>query len=146
MAERKAIPAVSGSIELVNRRADIDRVVQDVLAAAAERGYPEASKFAIRLAIEEAISNAFRHGHKGLPETTPVLFEYEVGDHEISLRVVDRGPGFEPGEVPDPTLEGNIEVPSGRGLLLMRAYMASIDYIPPGNEVRMRYRKPLLKR
>jgi serine/threonine-protein kinase RsbW len=146
MPGHKAIPAVSGSVELANLRAEIDRVVQTVLAAAAEHGYPEASKFAIRLAIEEAVSNAFRHGHKGLPEDTPVLFEYDVGEQEIRLRVVDRGPGFRPEEVPDPTLEGNIEVPSGRGLLLMRAYMASIDYIPPGNEVRMRYRKPLPKK
>ncbi len=145
MPQGNAIPPDSGSVELVNQREQIDRVVQQVLAAAARHEYPEASKFALRLAIEEAVSNAFRHGHRGLPESTPIDFEYSVNEVEVHLRVRDRGPGFDPAEVPDPTLEGNIEVPSGRGLLLMRAYMASIDYLPPGNEVRMRYRKPAAK-
>lgn len=146
MPQGNAISPDSGSVELPNQRAEIDRVVQQVLAAAARHEYPEASKFALRLAIEEAVSNAFRHGHKGLPESTPVHFDWTVNEVEVHLRVRDKGPGFNPSEVPDPTLEGNIEVPSGRGLLLMRAYMASIDYIAPGNEVRMRYRRPLPKK
>jgi serine/threonine-protein kinase RsbW len=136
----------SASVLLSNQRAEIDRVVQAVLAAAAKYSYPEASKFAIRLAIEEAVSNAFHHGHKGLPPDTPVHFEYRVGPRQVELVVRDQGPGFDPRVVPDPTAEGNIEIPSGRGLLLMRAYMAEVEYLPPGNAVRMVYRKPLLKR
>jgi serine/threonine-protein kinase RsbW len=137
-----AIPPVSASVELHNQRAEIDRAVQDVLTAATRYGYPEASKFAIRLAIEEAVSNAFHHGHARLDRGVPITFSYTVAPDRVEMAVRDRGPGFNPDTVPDPTLEGNIEIPSGRGLLLMRAYMASVMYVPPGNEVRMVYRRP----
>ena len=135
-------PPKSASVELVSQRAEIDRLVQEVLEAAAERGYPEASKFALRLALEEAVSNAFHHGNRGLDPATPIRVSYEVGSEQVEVVVRDRGPGFDPGGVPDPTLEGNIEIPSGRGLLLMRAYMTLVAFTPPGNEVRMVYRKP----
>ena len=57
----------------------------------------------------------------------------------IRVEVVDQGPGFNPEGVPDPTDEANLEVPSGRGIMLMRAYMTEVDYLPPGNRVRMVY-------
>jgi len=60
----------------------------------------------------------------------------------IELEVTDEGEGFDPGSVPDPTAEENIEIPSGRGIMLMRAYMTSVEYVAPGNRLRIVYRKP----
>jgi serine/threonine-protein kinase RsbW len=60
----------------------------------------------------------------------------------LSVEIEDRGPGFDPGAVPDPTLEQNLEIPSGRGLMLMRAYMTSVTFNPAGNRVRLLYRRP----
>jgi serine/threonine-protein kinase RsbW len=105
-------------------------------------GYPEASKFAVRLALEEAISNAFKHGHKNLPPSTPVHVDYEIGPRSLRVRIEDQGPGFDPAGVPDPTLDENIELPSGRGLMLMGAYMTSLRYLGRGNQVELVYEKP----
>jgi serine/threonine-protein kinase RsbW len=58
------------------------------------------------------------------------------------LAVEDQGPGFDPGSVPDPTLEENLERGSGRGLLLIRAYMASVRYNASGNRLEMIYERP----
>jgi serine/threonine-protein kinase RsbW len=44
--------------------------------------------------------------------------------------------------IPDPTLDENLERGSGRGLLLIRAYMASAEYNASGNALRMVYRRP----
>ena len=95
-----------------------------------------------RLALEEGISNAFRHGHRGLTGETPIRLRFRVGPDELHVVITDRGPGFDPGTVPDPTLEQNLEVPSGRGLMLMRAYMTSVTHNAAGNEVTLVYRKP----
>jgi len=35
-----------------------------------------------------------------------------------------------------------LDIPNGRGLLLMRAYMESVEYLGKGNHVRMVYVKP----
>lgn len=133
-------PARSATLLIRNRREEIDRAEETILAALDNNGYSESSRFAVRLALEEALSNAFHHGHKGLPESTPVHLEYSVDPGEVHLAIEDQGPGFRPDAVPDPTLDENLELPSGRGLLLIRAYMASVEYSPRGNRLSMVYR------
>ncbi|MBL8763568.1 MAG: ATP-binding protein [Phycisphaerae bacterium] len=130
------------TISLVNSREEIDRAENDVLEALDRARYDEASKFAVRLALEEAIMNAFRHGHKSLPPTEPVRLVYSVSPGEAVIEIEDRGPGFKPEGVPDCTLDQNLELPSGRGIMLMRAFMTSVSYLDRGNRVVMVYRKP----
>ncbi len=47
----------------------------------------------------------------------------------------DEGPGFDPATVPDPTDPANLEKASGRGLLLIRAYMDEVIHNRTGNQV-----------
>jgi serine/threonine-protein kinase RsbW len=136
----------AGAVELVHERGPMDEAVKRVLEALTRHGYSESSKFAVRLAIEEGLANAFRHGHRGLGDGTPVRFEYRVGPQELKVVITDHGPGFDPGSVPDPTLDANLELPGGRGLMLMRAYMSSVTFNAKGNEVTMVYRKPAARK
>lgn len=142
MQSRSHHDVESVSLRLANSRPEIDRAEEQLLSLLVKHGYTEASQFALRLAVEEALTNAFSHGHKSLPAETPVRFEYSVGPGEVVMEIEDQGPGFKPDAVPDPTLEENIEMPSGRGLLLMRAYMTSVEFSERGNRVRMVYVKP----
>lgn len=142
MPDPQPIPPDRDVVTLCCERVAIDAIQDRVLAAAERRGFSKESVFAIRLAMEEAISNAFRHGHKELPANTPVTVDYEVTDDSIRIAVEDRGPGFRPDTIKDPTLEENIEEPSGRGLMLMRAFMANVRYNEKGNRVELHYRKP----
>jgi serine/threonine-protein kinase RsbW len=125
-----------------NRRDEIERAQDRLLEALGRAGYDESARFAVRLAVEEALSNAFNHGHRDLPASVPVKLEWTVRPGEVRLLVEDQGPGFKPELVPDPTLDENLEIPTGRGLLLMRAYMFSVEYAGRGNSVRMVYRAP----
>jgi serine/threonine-protein kinase RsbW len=131
-----------GRADLLHDREQIDDVVREVLEALDELDYSDSSRFAVRLALEEAISNAFRHGHRDLPATEPIRLEWAATGEELEVTVEDRGPGFDPSAVPDPTLDQNLEMPSGRGLMLMRAYMSAIRFNRSGNRVTMVYRKP----
>jgi serine/threonine-protein kinase RsbW len=133
-------PASSATLLIPNRRDEIDRAEVTILTALEDQGYTESSRFAVRLALEEALSNAFHHGHRHLPESTPVRLEYSIDPTEVRIAIEDQGPGFKPDAVPDPTLDENLELPSGRGLLLIRAYMASVEYSPRGNRVSMVFR------
>jgi len=104
------------------------------------RGYSPAECFAVRLAIEEGVANAIHHGNRGRPGKV-VRVCCEVDGTAVRVSIEDEGEGFDPSVVPDPTDESNLEIPSGRGLMLMRAYMTEVRYAPPGNRVEMVYRK-----
>lgn len=131
-----------GRLEIANDRDAITALGERVIQAAEQAGYSEASRFAVRLALEEAIVNAFKHGHKSLPKDETVHVEFEIEPDEIRIVVTDKGPGFSPDEVPDPTTAENLDKTSGRGLLLMRAYMTDVSHNKAGNQIRMTYAKP----
>jgi serine/threonine-protein kinase RsbW len=123
-------------VTLHEMRTDVDRVQGEVEGAIRARGYDDDAAFAIRLCLEEALVNAFRHGNRLEPGLT-VTFKARIGDDACTFEVQDQGEGFDPGGVPDPTAEENLEIPSGRGIMLMRAYMSEVEYLDPGNRLRM---------
>ena len=137
-AEPNAIPP-SNRIKLPPGRDDAQRLGDTVLEAVAAAGYPKAAQFAIRLALEEAVVNAFKHGHRELPDDVPIHVEYDVTPERVHIAVQDQGPGFAPGRVPAPTLDANLEVPSGRGLMLIRAYMTEAHHYDAGNRLEMTF-------
>jgi serine/threonine-protein kinase RsbW len=122
-------------------RSDIERVISDVLEDAQAHAFGESALFAIRLALEEAISNAHRHGNQSDP-TKFVTLESEVADGALRLVVTDQGDGYDIDAVPDPTSAENIEIPSGRGLSLIHAFMTRVRVHPPGNRLEMCYEPP----
>jgi len=92
--------------------------------------------FGIRLALEEALVNAIKHGNR-LHREKKVQIELHVRHDRIEIGIADEGPGFNPGLVADPLSAENLERPSGRGLFLMRHYMSEVTYHPPGNRLTM---------
>lgn len=115
-------------------------VEQVILDQASEAGYSESDTFALKLALEEGLNNAIRHGNRMDPAKT-VEVSYEVTPEEVRVTIRDHGSGFEPEDVPDPTADENLEKPSGRGIMLMRAYMDTVEFNQAGNLVCMVKRK-----
>ncbi len=107
-----------------------------VLSALTKQGWGEEDLFSIRLALEEAITNAIKHGNK-LDGSKKVIVRFGSDSTKLMIQVEDEGTGFDPTSVPDPTAQENLERESGRGLLLMRYYMDDLEYNPKGNCVTM---------
>jgi len=99
--------------------------------------YSERDIFGIKLALEEALVNAIKHGNQ-MDLTKKVHITYQVTVDRFEIRITDEGPGFDPNDVPDPTDVENLERACGRGLMLMRHYMNEINYNARGNSVHMR--------
>ncbi len=112
------------------------QVVENILAEATADGFDETAMFAIRLALDEAMANAIRHGNLS-DAAKKITVQYEVTADQFRVTICDEGEGFSPDDVPDPTLDENLERPSGRGVMLMRAYMDEILYSGGGNCVTM---------
>jgi serine/threonine-protein kinase RsbW len=117
--------------------AEARRVQSAIEAALQEAGhFGEHEIFAIKLAIEEALVNAIKHGNQ-LDRAKTVRVAFRVERDRFDVQITDEGPGFDPGDVPDPTAPENLERPCGRGLLLMRYYMNEVSYADRGRSVRM---------
>ncbi len=135
-------PPETATVSLPHDRDRIDALQSALMFAVERAGYAKPSRFAIKLAFEEAIMNAFHHGHKGLDENLEIRVEYAVAPGEVLIVVEDQGPGFDPDSIPDPTLDENLALPSGRGIMLMRAYMTEVAHNASGNRVELRYVRP----
>lgn len=90
--------------------------------------------FAVRLAIEEALTNAIKHGNNN-DSAKSLCIWFHVSEKRVVVGVADEGSGFTPKAVPDPTADENLERPNGRGIMLMQAYMTKVCYNQTGNEV-----------
>ncbi|HWL93276.1 MAG TPA: ATP-binding protein [Phycisphaerae bacterium] len=123
-------------IVVANDLAAAKQPEQVILAEIGHCGYCENSTFAVKLALEEAITNAFRHGNKADPRKT-IRVRYDITPLKVEIEIEDEGEGFRPDTVPDPTLPENIDRPHGRGIMLMRAYLDVVEYCGHGNAVRL---------
>lgn len=100
---------------------------------------PEAT-FAVKLALEEALANAVKHGNE-CNLAKEVVVRYAVSAEKVTIVIRDEGCGFRPEAVPDPTTPERLPLPEGRGIMLMRAYMDEVTYRDQGREVYMVKRK-----
>jgi serine/threonine-protein kinase RsbW len=92
--------------------------------------------FSIKLALEEALVNAIKHGNQ-YDRNKKVEVAYDVQGNRFLIHITDEGEGFDPADVPDPTAVENLERPCGRGLMLMNYYMTDVKYNERGNSVLM---------
>jgi serine/threonine-protein kinase RsbW len=116
--------------------AEARRIQSEIEQALDAAAFSDMEIFAIKLALEEALVNAIKHGNQMDPNKT-VRVAYTVSDGRFDVLIEDQGPGFDPNDVPDPTAPENLERPCGRGLLLMRHYMTTVTHGERGNQVRM---------
>lgn len=125
----------------------------------------ETGRIRIAIALEESLLNALYHGNLEVNSelreedakryymladarrreepyrSRTVHFEANLGTREMTFLVRDAGPGFNPDSVPDPTDPANLERASGRGLMLIRAFMDDVRHNERGNEIIMTKRR-----
>lgn len=136
--ELPSMPHGAERMVLAGRREEMEAATRRVLDRVRVADFSPGSTFAIRLALEEALANALMHGNGGDPGKA-IVIEFCIDGEKVIIAVADKGNGFDLAAVPDPTQEENIEIPAGRGIMLMRAYMTAVTYNERGNRVTMRY-------
>jgi len=104
----------------------------DLVHAATEKmaefaGFDPDESLNVGLALREAVINAIVHGNHQDPGLK-VHVTLVAKKRELTARVRDEGNGFDPDSEPDPTAEENLLNTSGRGLLLMRAFVDDVKF------------------
>jgi anti-sigma regulatory factor (Ser/Thr protein kinase) len=87
----------------------------------------------VRMAVAEAVINAWRHGNGEDYRKAVGLRCWQGNDWNVE--VVDRGAGFNPATVPDPTLGENLLSEAGRGIFTMRKFCAWLRWRDGGRKV-----------
>ncbi|MCX6253756.1 MAG: ATP-binding protein [Bacteroidia bacterium] len=119
------------------------RIVENAIdEATTEIGISQDNYGKILVSTLEAVNNALLHGNHLNPLKT-VEIEIYFKSKELKIKVTDEGSGFEPDEVPDPTVPENIEALNGRGVYLMSRLADKIKYNKKGNTVTMTFKNIL---
>ena len=93
-----------------------------------------------RVSITEALANAVVYGNGNDPDRT-VLVDVTLESERVVIVVSDEGEGFDPSQIPDPTLPENLQRSGGRGLFLIRSLMDEMQYNDRGNSLSMVLRR-----
>ena len=97
----------------------------------------------IKLTVSESTINAIEHGNGGDPSKN-VFLSISSDGKNIEVIVEDQGAGFELAEIPDPTDVENLLKPGGRGILIIRSFMDTVEVTErKGGGSRMRMVKNL---
>ena len=107
---------------LASNLESVDSAEAMVVDAAAALGLDEDARMDLGLAIREAMVNAVAHGNQYSPDKQVRLI-LERRTDAVKVTIIDQGEGFDPNRVPDPTQGENLMRESGRGLLLMQAFV-----------------------
>jgi anti-sigma regulatory factor (Ser/Thr protein kinase) len=114
---------------MVNTVADMQRIMDEVDVLLASRPVSAKRKFAVRLALDELLSNVIRHAHDD-QGVHPIAVRLEL-DAPARLTIEDDGKPFNPLEdAPAPVLDGPVEDRpiGGLGLQLLQSMGMKLDY------------------
>jgi serine/threonine-protein kinase RsbW len=124
------------SVAIPSDSAEARRVQEEIERQLKACRYSEREIFSVKLALEEALVNAIKHGNQ-FDREKKVHIAYDIRPERFDILIADEGCGFDPTTVPDPTAVENLERPCGRGLMLMRYYMNEVSFNSTGNSVSM---------
>ena len=127
-------PRYSRDVAIPSDSAEARRIQEEIECQLKACRYSEREIFSVKLALEEALVNAIKHGN-GLDPNKHVRVGCQITDEKVRIVIEDEGAGFRLEDVPDPTEDANLEKPCGRGIMLMRAFLSLVEYNDRGNRV-----------
>ncbi len=112
----------------------IDRIMDLV----ADLGCAAGREDDVRLALDEALTNAIAHGCRG--DATKQIQCSVFCDQERGMLIIvrDPGAGFDPAKVPSPLVGENLFASHGRGIFLINRMVDQVCFERGGTEIHMR--------
>ncbi len=93
----------------------------------------------IKLAVDEACTNAIKHAYR-FDASKMIDLEIRLSDDQLEIVVTDYGPGFDPSKLDQPDINKNAKKakPGGLGIHLMKTLMDAVDFnIIPGQKTQV---------
>jgi serine/threonine-protein kinase RsbW len=125
--------------ELESTLESVDYADDLVARTAREMGFNEDQQHEISISLRECMVNAVVHGNR-YNHRKKVHFAVSHTADRLEIAVGDEGEGFDAGSLPNPLSDENLLRQSGRGVMMMQAFMDEFQVTPrnpSGTEVRM---------
>jgi serine/threonine-protein kinase RsbW len=113
---------------------EMDKSIGIILKAMDNQGFADDTIRKMKITLTELVVNALYHGNSKDPGRK-VTLGHIVDKNRAVISIMDEGEGFDPSQVPDPTLPENLIKDSGRGLYIVRCYVDEIRFNAKGNRV-----------
>jgi serine/threonine-protein kinase RsbW len=107
----------------------VDDAESRVLQIAGGVRFEEEDLHKLGMAVREAMVNAVVHGNR-YNSRKRVHLEVSHNDDRLHIAITDEGEGFDPKSLPDPLAEENLLRQSGRGILLIQAFVDEFSITP----------------
>jgi serine/threonine-protein kinase RsbW len=122
----------------------VDRAEELVIVEAGKAGFDDDGQHEIGMAVRECAVNAVVHGNR-YNRNKKVHLDIERSARGIIILIGDEGEGFDLNSLADPLAPENLLNQSGRGLLIIRAFVDEFDMHPrPGGGTECRLAKNLV--
>jgi serine/threonine-protein kinase RsbW len=127
-------------VTLSSTPASITDVESLIDVACAELALSEDVYGNILIAVTEGVNNAIIHGNK-LDASLTVHVGVHNNEEWVCFSITDRGTGFDPEAIPDPTAPENLLKENGRGIFLMKNLADEVSFDENGTVVNVCFRR-----
>jgi len=139
MADQEGVETRTVDLLLDSTLDSVDVAEEAVLKEAQEVGFDEDDLHKIGMSVRECMVNAVVHGNR-YNARKKVHVMVQRTPERLAIVIQDEGEGFDLSTLPDPLANENLLRHSGRGLLLIQAFMDEFEIRPrepKGTEVKM---------
>jgi serine/threonine-protein kinase RsbW len=120
MAAPENSKTVEIKLETAWQTIDLAQAITERVAESS--GFEEDDIHKIAMSVREGIINALHYGNR-MQRGKSVFLDFVFEPERMVIRMTDEGNGFEANHVDDPLSEENLLKSSGRGLLIVQAFM-----------------------
>lgn len=125
MPNAESTPEILYDQQLESTLASVDASEEIAKSLASQLGYDEEETYHVGYAVREAVVNAVVHGNLYSADKRVRLL-IERASPWLQVTVEDEGQGFEESRQADPLADENLLSQSGRGILIIRAFMDEV--------------------
>jgi serine/threonine-protein kinase RsbW len=124
--------------------AEIEHLSREFGQFADQHGLAPEVRFNVNLALEEIVTNVIGHGYKDRDDQF-ITVEVTVAPGELTARVEDSAPAFDPLQLPPPDVTAPLEQrrPGGLGIHLSKRLLDGLHYSRIDGKNRLDFRKRL---
>lgn len=111
------------------RYENLEKICSLVSAQAIKAGFDDTAVYAIQTAVDEACSNIIEHAYGG-EDRGDIDVKISFVNKCLTVKLTDHGKPFDPDNVPEPNISGNLKdrLSHGLGIYFMRKLMDEVRF------------------